>query len=97
LINRLRIDVSGDTNLGKTMSAASQRDMIVTCSAGRTYPLWLSICSAITLLLVFAGFLTMIWLTTIGAAVAAVGFLGVWIFGSLASRYGESMKRVIVG
>ena len=97
LIDRPRISVAEDTNIEKPISAATQRTMIITHETGRIYPMWLTICSSITLGLVVFGVVLMNWFTSIGAVFTALGFAGIWIFGTLAPKYRQSVRRILSG
>jgi len=63
----------------------------------RHYPRWLNAFSAIAMAMTVIGILIFLRDVTLGSALAAVGSIGVWIAGSLASsyrgsRYGSSIS-----
>lgn len=54
--------------------------------ASVVYPRWLNVSSALSIIGVGAGAILMAWNTTVGAAVAGVGFIGIWFLGSLTQK-----------
>lgn len=58
------------------------------------YPRWLNVISVIVLAAVPFGILiAFIWDSQIGIAITGIGFLGIWVFGTYASRYRRALEE----
>lgn len=61
----------------------------------KTYPLWLNIICAICLALPIIGFIVVIFsdFFSIGMFIMGIGFLGIAVFGEIATRIGKPKKK----
>lgn len=61
------------------------------------YPAWLNASSAASIAAAVVGSVAMFWDTTAGAAIGGLGFAGIWLFGSIASRLKENTNGGLGG